>query len=74
MMNFMFQPVDTFIFFVLLFKVVFPLNVYNHTKFYGATLTGARFCTHPRNVNVRRFGLFLAAKLKISASGSPSVA
>jgi hypothetical protein len=46
-MNFNFQPLSTFIFFIFhkmaSLKDIHPLKIYQHTKYYGPTLTGATF-------------------------------
>jgi hypothetical protein len=47
-MNFSFQPPDMFVFFwfftkMAWLKVVLPLKIYQHAKFYGPVLTGESF-------------------------------
>jgi hypothetical protein len=55
-------------------KVVRPLKVYHHKRFYGPTLTGGSSVPHLRNLNVSHSGIVEAAELKFMAPWPLSVA
>jgi hypothetical protein len=50
---------------MFLLKVVNPMNIYQHIKFHGPTLTDPSFSTNLRSFNVRHFGADEATGLKI---------
>jgi hypothetical protein len=76
-MNFNIQPPSTFEPLVyqktIFLKAVYPLKVYQHTKFKGPTFAGTEFLIDFKSTDVRYFRMLEATGLISMESRSPSI-